>query len=215
VLVTEDGERTMATHLGIASLLDILHIDEALVSRAQVLYLEGYLWDLPQAREAMMHSIEIAHEADALVALTVSDSFCVERHRSEFLDLLQDHVDLLFANESEVVSLCKDTIDQEVTFDSAVEFVADLGVLAALTRGGAGSVVVTPTGAVHVAPEPVEQVVDTSGAGDLYAAGFLYGLTHGFGPEESGRLGSICAAEVISHIGSRPIADLAELAGLV
>jgi sugar/nucleoside kinase (ribokinase family) len=207
VLVTEDGERTMATHLGVASTLGPDDLDEELLSRARVVYLEGYLWDLERAKAALRRAVQVAHTADALVALTVSDPFCVERHRREFLDLLRDEVDVLFANEQEAMLLFGAD-----GFDGAVSAVEETGVLAALTRGAKGSVVVTAAGPVVVPAESVDHVVDTTGAGDLYAAGFLRGLTTGRDPRTCARLGGICAAEVISHVGARPQADLAALA---
>jgi sugar/nucleoside kinase (ribokinase family) len=207
ILVTEDGERTMATHLGVASALGPDDLDEGLLSRTQIVYLEGYLWDLPAAKQALRRAMEVAHAADALVALTLSDAFCVARHQREFLDLLQGEVDVLFANEEEVMMLFDAS-----TFDGAVEAIEETGLLAGLTRGAAGSVVVTASGPVAVPATPVERVVDTTGAGDLYAAGFLYGLTHGYDPENSARLGGLCAGEIISHIGARPEADLRLLA---
>jgi sugar/nucleoside kinase (ribokinase family) len=203
VLVTGDGERTMATHLGVASALGPDDLDEALLARSQVVYLEGYLWDQPPAKKALRRAMELAHGADALVALTLSDPFCVTRHRREFLALLQGEVDVLFANEEEITLL----FDAD-NFEGAVAAVEETGLLAALTRGAAGSVVVAASGPVAVAAEPVESVVDTTGAGDLYAAGFLYGLTHGYDPEACARLGGLCAGEVISHVGARPEADL-------
>lgn len=209
VYVTPDGERTMATHLGVASLLGPADLDEDLIASAQVLYLEGYLWDLPPAKAAMHRAIDLAHAADGMVALSVSDPFCVQRHRREFLGLLRDHVDILFANEEEAKALFgADDADEAL---SAVE---ETGVLGAVTRGAAGSVVVGAGGAVAVAAEPTT-VVDTTGAGDLFAAGFLYGLTRGADPEHCARLGAICAGEVISHLGARPVADLRELVGAV
>jgi sugar/nucleoside kinase (ribokinase family) len=207
ILVTEDGERTMATHLGVASALGPEDLDEGLLARASVVYLEGYLWDQPPAKKALRRAMEVAHGADALVALTLSDPFCVSRNRREFLDLLHGEVDVLFANEEEVTMLFDAS-----TLDDAVSAVEETGLLAALTRGAAGSVIVTASGPVAVAAEPVEHVVDTTGAGDLYAAGFLYGLTHGYEPESCGRLAGLCAAEVISHLGARPQADLRLLA---
>jgi sugar/nucleoside kinase (ribokinase family) len=207
ILVTGDGERTMATHLGVASALGPEDLDETLLARAQVVYLEGYLWDQPPAKQALRRAMEVAHEADALVALTLSDPFCVSRHRREFLDLLHGEVDVLFANEEEVTMLFDAS-----TFDDAVAAVEETGLLAALTRGAAGSVIVAASGPVAVAAELVERVVDTTGAGDLFAAGFLYGLTHGFEPEACGQLAGLCAAEVISHLGARPQADLRLLA---
>ncbi len=207
VLVTGDGERTMATHLGVASSLGPDDLDEDLVARAQVVYLEGYLWDQAPAKKALRRAMEVAHESDALVALSLSDPFCVTRHRREFLDLLHGEIDVLFANEEEVTLLFDAT-----SFDGAVTAVEETGLLAALTRGPAGSVVVAASGPVAVAAEPVDRVVDTTGAGDLYAAGFLYGLTHGYDPESCGRLGGLCAGEIISHLGARPQADLRLLA---
>jgi sugar/nucleoside kinase (ribokinase family) len=207
VLVTDDGERTMATHLGVASTLGPEDLDEAFVARAQVVYLEGYLWDLGPAKTAMRRAMEIAHASDALVALSVSDPFCVQRHQREFLELLHGDVDVLFANQDETTLLFGTS-----TFDDAVAAVEETGLLAALTRGPAGSVVVAASGPVPVPADPVDRVVDTTGAGDLFAAGFLYGLTHGKDPETCARLGGLCAAEVISHIGARPRADLHRLA---
>ena len=207
VLVTEDAERTMATHLGVASefTADDLHLDH--LGSSQVVYLEGYLWDQPSAKTAMRRAISLAHEEEASVALTLSDSFCVQGHRSEFRELLDGELELLFANEEEILQL----FDVR-SFDAAVEAVAETGVLAVLTRGAAGSVVVTPSGALEVPAAPVERVVDTTGAGDLFAAGFLYGITNGLSPERSAQLGGLCAGEVISHVGARPQADLRALA---
>ncbi len=207
VLVTEDAERTMATHLGVASDFASSDLHGGHLSSAQVLYLEGYLWEQPQAKAAIREAIDLAHRHDSAVALSVSDPFCVEHHRREFLDLLTGELDMLFANEDEVKMLFDVS-----EFDAAVDAVAETGVLAVLTRGAAGSVVVTASGPVVVQAAPVEQVVDTTGAGDLFAAGFLYGITNGLSPEESARLGGVCAAEVISHVGARPLADLRALA---
>jgi sugar/nucleoside kinase (ribokinase family) len=207
VLVTPDGERTMATHLGVASTFGPEDIDEELVTRAQVLYVEGYLWDLEPAKAAIRRAMELSHAADGLVALSLSDPFCVKRHQREFLSLLHGEVDVLFANEEEVKLLFSLS-----DFDAAVRACEETGVLAALTRGPAGSVVATAHGVVAVAAEPVDAVVDTTGAGDLYASGFLFGLTDGRDPERCARLGGLCAAEVISHLGARPQADLSRLA---
>jgi sugar/nucleoside kinase (ribokinase family) len=210
VLVTEDGERTMATHLGVASTLGPDDLDDDLLSRAQVVYLEGYLWDQPPAKAALRRAMEVAHAADALVALTLSDPFCVTRHRREFLDLLHGDIDVLFANDEEVTLLF-----DAPTFDHAVASVEETGLLAAVTRGASGSVVVAASGPMAVPAAEVERVVDTTGAGDLYAAGFLYGLTHGYEPAECARLGGLCAAEVISHLGARPQSDLRTLVASV
>ena len=207
VLVTDDAERTMATHLGVASAFGPTDLHDDHLSATHIVYLEGYLWDQPSAKDGMRQAIDLAHAGEAAVALTLSDPFCVQSHQREFLDLLAGDLDLLFANQEEITLLfgAKD-------FDGAVEAVAETGVLAVLTRGAAGSVVVTPTGALEIPAEPVARVVDTTGAGDLFAAGFLYGITNGLSPESSARLGGVCAAEIISHVGARPLADLRELA---
>jgi len=207
VFVTEDGERTMATHLGVASTLGPEDLDEELVARTQIVYLEGYLWDLGPAKSAMRRAMQVAHDADSLVALSLSDPFCVQRHQREFLELLHGDVDVMFANEDETKLL----FDAH-SFDEALVAVEETGILAALTRGPDGSVVVPASGPIPVPADPVEHVVDTTGAGDLFAAGFLYGLTHGKDPETCARLGGLCAAEVISHLGARPQADLGRLA---
>lgn len=206
VLVTPDGERTMVTHLGVASMLTEHDLDLDLVSAARVVYLEGYLWDVPSAKDALHRAIEVAHGADGLVALSVSDRLCVERHRTEFLELLKGDVDVLFANEEEARSLTG-----APSTDAALRALHDTGVLSAVTLGAAGSVVVLPEGPLSVPAVPVDSVVDTTGAGDLYAAGFLYGLTHGAHPEECARIGGACSAEVIAHLGARPLADLRAL----
>ncbi len=207
VLVTDEGERTMATYLGVASTLGPPDIDEELVAQAAVVYLEGYLWDLDPTKEALRRAIEVAHGADALVALSLSDPFCVERHQREFLDLLREDIDLVFANEDETRLLFGSATGEE-----AIAALEETGLLAVMTRGAAGSVVVTAQGATAVPAQQGTVVVDTTGAGDLYAAGFLFGLTHGYDPERSARLGTVCAAEVISHLGARPQADLRALA---
>jgi sugar/nucleoside kinase (ribokinase family) len=206
VLVTPDGERTMATHLGVASTLVPGDLDEELVARAQIVYLEGYLWDVEDAKAAMRRCMEIAHSGDALVALSLSDPFCVRRHQREFLNLLHEDVDVLFANEEEARLLFGSP-----DLDHVLSSITETGLLGAVTRGPAGSVVVGAGPPRFVTAEPVDRVVDTTGAGDLYAAGFLHGLTHGSDPDECARIGGLCAAEIISHIGARPEADLEAL----
>jgi sugar/nucleoside kinase (ribokinase family) len=208
VLVTKDAERTMATHLGAATTIGPDDVPSALVRRGRVVYLEGYLWDLPPAKEAMRRAIGMAHDHDGSVALSLSDSFCVDRHRREFLDLLLDDVDVLFGNEAEITRLfANDSLDR------AIGSAEETGLLVVITRGAAGSVVLTASGPVEVPAHPVANVVDTTGAGDLFAAGFLYGLTHGSDPEACAQLGALCAGEVIGHLGARPQQDLQALAG--
>ena len=207
VLITEDADRTMGTYLGAASTLTPAGVPEAFVGRASIVLLEGYLWDVPAAKEAMRHAAATAHAGDGSVALSLSDPFCVSRHQREFLDLLLDDVDILLGNEEELTMLFG-ADSAEAALDAAEE----TGLLVVMTRGPRGAVVQTARGPVAVAAAPVERVVDTTGAGDLFAAGFLFGLTHGMGPEDSTRLGGLCAAEVISHTGARPEADLKALA---
>jgi sugar/nucleoside kinase (ribokinase family) len=206
VIVTPDAQRTMCTYLGAANRLDVSAIDEAVVGGAAVTFIEGYLWDEPAAKDAIRRASEIAHGAGRRVALTLSDPFCVERHRAEFLQLVAGEVDILFANELEITMLYE--VD---SFDDAVRHVRGHCEVAALTRGALGSVIVGADAVHTIAPEPVE-VVDTTGAGDLYAAGFLYGFTHGRDLPTCGRLASLAAAEVISHLGARPATSLAALA---
>jgi sugar/nucleoside kinase (ribokinase family) len=207
VLVTEDAERTMATHLGVASEFGAVDLHDGYLGSTQIVYLEGYLWEQPPAKAAMRAAIEVAHANDAAVALTMSDPFCVLNHKAEFLELLNGDLELLFANEEEIMMLFGAS-----SFDAAIDAVAETGVLAVLTRGAEGSVVVTASGPIDVPAGRVERVVDTTGAGDLFAAGFLYGITNGLQPEEAARLGGVCAAEVIAHIGARPQGDLRALA---
>jgi sugar/nucleoside kinase (ribokinase family) len=207
VLVTEDAERTMATHLGVANTFAPGDVDGHLLARTKVTYLEGYLFDLPPAKEAMRQAIAATHAADGSVAMSLSDSFCVERHRRDFLSLLHEDLDLLFSNEAEAMALFG-----APNLAGALDALEETGVLSVVTLGARGSVVVTPAGRLEVPAAPVAEVVDTNGAGDLFAAGFLAGLTSGLDPERSAQLGSLCAAEVISHLGARPQADLRQLA---
>ncbi len=207
ILVTADAQRTMNTYLGACVDLGPEDIDGALLEGAQVTYLEGYLFDPPRAKSAFRQAADIAHKAGRKVSLSLSDPFCVERHRADFRALVQHHIDILFANEIEICSLYE-TKD----FAAAVAAVRGQCDIAVLTRSAQGSVVVTPREEVAVAVAPVAKVVDTTGAGDLYASGFLYGLTHGKALAACGRLGSLCAAEIISHFGARPETSLKELA---
>jgi sugar/nucleoside kinase (ribokinase family) len=207
VLITDDADRTMGTYLGAASTMSPAGVPEDFVGRASILLLEGYLWDVPAAMEAMRHAAATAHAADGSVALSLSDPFCVERHQREFLDLLVDDVDILLGNEEEVTMLFG-----AASYQSALAAAEETGLLVVMTRGAQGATVLTARGPQEVPAAEVERVVDTTGAGDLFAAGLLFGLTHGMGPKDSTRLGGLCAAEVISHTGARPEADLKALA---
>jgi sugar/nucleoside kinase (ribokinase family) len=203
ILVTPDAQRTMNTFLGISSELGPEDIDAAVITKAKVTYLEGYLFDPPQAKDAFRKAARLARDAGRKVALTLSDAFCVDRHRDDFLDLLAGSVDILFANEAEITALYRGD-----DFDSAVRAVRGQCDLAILTRSEKGSVVVSGDATYEVKAERVDKVVDTTGAGDLYAAGFLYGLTNGYDLARAGRVGAIAAAEIISHVGARPAAKL-------
>jgi sugar/nucleoside kinase (ribokinase family) len=206
IFVTPDAQRTMNTFLGAAVELAPDDLDRAVIEGAKVTYMEGYLWDPPNAKAAFQAAAEMAHEAGRKVALSLSDPFCVARHRDSFLELIGGHVDLLFANEVEICSLF-----QVADFDRALQEIRGHCEIAALTRSDKGSVVLAE-GEVHVVDaEPVDKVVDTTGAGDLYAAGFLYGYTQGKGLYDCGRIGALAAAEVLSHYGARPETALADL----
>jgi len=208
ILVTPDGERTMNTWLGAAQVLTPADIDEAQIAASAFTYLEGYLWDPLSAKEAFVKAATIAHGAGRQVALTLSDSFCVDRYRDEFLDLMRKGtVDLIFANEAELHSLY-----QTSDFDSALTQLRQDTKLGVVTRSEKGCVVASKDGVVAVPAFPIDRMVDTTGAGDLFAAGFLFGLVRGAGHENAGRLGALAAAEVIQHIGARPQASLRELA---
>jgi sugar/nucleoside kinase (ribokinase family) len=208
VLVTPDGERTLNTYLGAAQDLHPRDIDPEAVAGAAITYLEGYLWDPRNAKDAFVKAAKIAHDSRRQVALSLSDAFCVDRWRDEFLELLRSGtVDLLFANESELHSLY-----QTSDFDAAVATLRNDVKLAAVTRSAKGCVVVTREKVTAVPACPVEKVVDTTGAGDLFAAGFLFGLARGYEHSICGRLGALAAAEIIQHIGARPEANLRALA---
>jgi sugar/nucleoside kinase (ribokinase family) len=207
ILVTPDGERTMNTYLGISTDLDGGEVDPALVQSSAIVYLEGYLFDRPEAKAAFRQAATIARSAGRRVALTLSDSFCVDRHRGEFLDLIRNGIDILFANESEITSLY-----ETKSFEDAAGRAAKDLKLAVLTRSAKGSVIFAEGSAIAVPADAVARVVDTTGAGDLYAAGFLYGLTSGRNLETCGKLGSLAAAEIISHVGARPETTLSKLA---
>ena len=206
IAVTDDAERTMNTYLGASSLLTPGDIDTEVVAAARVLYMEGYLYDRPEAKEAFRHAARASHEAGRLVSLTLSDSFCVDRHRDDFRALVTDEVDLLFGNSDELVALY-----ETENLDEAVEAVRGDCRLAAITLGARGSIVVTPDDVVEVPAIGVPHVVDTTGAGDLYAAGFLFAHTRGNRLADCARIGAIAAAEVISHVGPRPLVELRTL----
>lgn len=208
ILVTPDGERTMNTFLGAAQDLHPRDIDADAVAAAEITYLEGYLWDPPHAKEAFLKAATIAHGAGRRVALTLSDAFCVDRYRAEFLDLIRKGtVDIVFANEHELHSLY-----QTADFDTAVNAMRTDAKLAVVTRSEKGCLVITREQNDAVRAEPVDKIVDATGAGDLFAAGFLVGLARGAENRNCARLGAIAAAEVIQHMGARPESSLKELA---
>lgn len=206
ILITPDAQRTMCTSLGAAVWMSPADLSEEMIKAAKVTYLEGYLFDRDRAKQAYRKASEIAHAAGRKVSLTLSDSFCVARHRDEFLDLVQNHVDIVFANEQEITALYN-TED----YDEAVFNIRQHCEMAALTRGSKGSLIVTKDQIVEVAAEPVEKILDTTGAGDLYAAGFLYGYTQGKSLAECGRIASIAAAEILGQVGARAQRSLAGL----
>ncbi len=209
IIVTPDGERTMNTYLGACQGLTAADVDREAVQNADIVYLEGYLWDPPAAKEAFRKASELAHAAGGRVAITLSDSFCVDRYRDEFLGLIRNRVvDIVFANEHELKSLY-----QTADFDTALASLRAENIVAAVTRSEKGALALTPDGVVAEPVFPVERVVDATGAGDLFAAGFLFGLTSGRELRDSLRLGALAAAEVISHVGARPEVNLKVLAG--
>lgn len=210
IIVTPDGERTLNTYLGASATLSPDHLDLELIRAGQITFLEGYLFDRAPAKESFRVAADTAHEAGRKVALTLSDSFCVERHRGDFLDLVAHGVDMLFANEEEITMLFG--VD---SFDDGVAAVRGQCEIAAVTRGSEGSVIVTADDLVEVEAQPVPHLVDTTGAGDLYAAGFLFGFTNGRSLAQCGRLGSLAASAVIGHIGPRPGISLAQMLDLI
>jgi sugar/nucleoside kinase (ribokinase family) len=199
ILVTPDAQRTMNTYLGACTGLSPADIDEKLVASAQVTYVEGYLWDAPAAKQAVLKAFDAARAAGRKVSITLSDSFCVHRYRAEFRDLVRNKVDILFGNEAEITALY-----EVETFEQAMAEARKDAKIAALTRSEKGSVVIAGSETWEVPAAPVAKVVDTTGAGDLYAAGFLFGFTQGKPLAECARLGGVAAAEVISHVGARP-----------
>jgi len=206
IAVTPDGQRSMSTFLGAASLLEPDDIARDVVAAGAVLFLEGYLFDRDAAKEAFRVASKYAHEAGRKVALTLSDSFCVDRHRADFMDLILNDIDVLFCNEFELMSLY-----QTDSYEDALAQLRDDCEFGAVTRDKRGSVVINGHDLVYIEAEPVDHVVDATGAGDMYAAGFLYGFTRGMTIEACGRLGSIAASEVITHVGPRPLVKLDSL----
>jgi len=209
IFVTGDAQRTMATYLGASVELGPDDLDAELIADAKITYLEGYLWDAPAAKEAFLAAARHAQEAGRKVALSLSDPFCVDRHRESFVELIGGHVDILFANEHEICSLF-----QVETFDRALQEVRGHCAVAALTRSEKGAVVLAGDEVHVIDAEPVSQVVDTTGAGDLFAAGFLHGYAQGKGLYDCGRIGAVVAAEAISHFGARPETRLDRLVEL-
>jgi sugar/nucleoside kinase (ribokinase family) len=205
--VTPDGQRTMCTFLGASVEFTDADVDKAVIEGAKIVYLEGYLFDAERARLAFAKAAALAHGSERMIALTLSDGFVVERHRAGLMGFIEGQVDLLFANESEVSALF-----QTDDFDQAVEALRPHVKLAAITRGAAGSVILSQGERLSVKAEPVQKVVDTTGAGDQYAAGFMFGLSRGRPLQQCGQLASLAAAEVISHYGPRPQVSLRDLA---
>ena len=204
--VTPDAQRTMQTYLGACVNLGPDDIDEHMISISQVTYLEGYLWDPEQAKKAFVKAAKAATDAGRLVSLSLSDPFCVDRHRDDFLNLVEGHVDVLFANEEEIMSLY-----QTESFDDALQAARAHCSIAALTRSEKGSVVLSGDEVHIVDAEPIDVVADTTGAGDSFASGFLHGITQGMDLHRSGQIGAMAAAEIISHFGARPETVLSKL----
>jgi sugar/nucleoside kinase (ribokinase family) len=205
--VTPDGQRSMCTYLGCSPLMDDKDLDEAKIGASKIIFLEGYLFDRDEAKAAFVHAAEIAKKYNRKVALTLSDLFCVSRHKESFLQLVKNHIDILFANEAEILALY-----DENDFDAAFKKAAADCEFVAITRSEKGSVLTDGKETISVRADPIDKVIDTTGAGDLYAAGVLYGIATGRELETCGKLGSMCAAEIISHFGPRPEANLAQLA---
>ena len=206
ILVTPDAQRTMCTYLGASVGLDPADLDLEMVAQAKVLYLEGYLWDSDEAKAAFIAAAEVARAHGGEVALSLSDAFCVERHRESFQELVDGHVDILFANEMEITALYKAN-----SFEEAADQVRGRCKLAALTRSEQGSVVLNGSGTHSIAPFQLGPLLDTTGAGDLYAAGFLHAYTQGQAVDACGRLGSLCAGQVVTQLGPRPQGSLKQL----
>jgi len=206
ILVTPDAERTMNTFLGAGSDIREDDIDESLIARAKIVYGEGYQWSTPHNKDALRKAFTLARRHDAKVAFTLSDVFCVENHRSDFVALLDEHLDILFANEHEIQMLFPGK-----SLEAILDHVQGKADAICITRSSQGSVILTPDERVMIDPVPAKELVDTTGAGDLYAAGFLHGYCKGLPLAECGRLGSACATVIIQHLGARSMTSLKEL----
>lgn len=206
IFVTPDAQRTMNTYIGACAQIRDEDIDPAIVEKALVTYVEGYLWDEPETKQALRKAMTLAKGAGRKVAMTLSDVFCVERHRQDFLELLDGQIDILFANEAELMALF-----QTADFDAAVAAVQGRCEVAAVTRSEKGSLLVTAEEQTKIAAKPIRELVDTTGAGDLYASGFLYGYTRGYSLERCGEIASLAAADIIQHLGARPLKPLRHL----
>ena len=206
IFVTPDAQRSMNTSLGASTELQPLDISKELIGLSKILYLEGYLWDPPNAKRAFLEAINIAKASKTKVALSLSDAFCVDRYRSEFLDLIEKHVDILFGNETEILSLY-----QTESFDEAVRLVQKDCDVVALTRDERGSVVIENENLFEIKPQKVSEVIDTTGAGDLYAAGFLYGISRDMDIRQCGKLGGLVASQIITQFGARSETSLVSL----
>lgn len=206
VYVTPDAQRTMATYIGACSMVSEADIDEKIIAAAAVTYVEGYLWDTEPAKAAIRKAINVAHKAQRKIAFTLSDTFCVDRHRDEFLNLIMSDIDILFANEAEIKSLYQ---TEDIEF--ALEQLQGVCPIAVVTRSEKGCIILTPESMETVTTQPVAEVIDTTGAGDLFASGFLFGLTRGWDLKSCASLGNRCAAEIITQIGARSMKPLREL----
>ena len=204
--MTPDAQRSMNTFLGASTELRPLDISKDFIGRSKILYLEGYLWDPPNAKKAFLEAINIAKAADTKVALSLSDAFCVDRYRSEFLDLVRTHVDILFGNETELLSLY-----QVENLNKAIGLVQDDCEIVAVTRDSRGSIVIENSRVFEIAAQKIDTVIDTTGAGDLYASGFLYGITRDMDIRQCGRLGGLVASSIITQFGARPEESLMPL----
>ena len=206
IFVTPDAQRTMNTYIGACSLLNPKDIDEKLVKNSKIVYLEGYCWEEQLAKESLVKAAEIAHKAGNKVSLTLSDPFCVERHRNEFMELVKKHVDILFANEIEAIELC-----QTENAEESGKEISSLIDIVAITKGEKGAMIYNNKNIEQIEPVLFGNVKDTTGAGDLFAAGFLYGLSKKFSILKSGKIASITAGEIINHFGARPEKSLKDL----